>query len=108
LSGELLRTLSCVTEAPHQLRRALGTAEGCPEKSLAALVSSLAESGPAARQTVSAFKFQPSLRYLAENPNHSRNLEVKGTAKPEIKIKRIQNVFEIILPLLLRGGQAQP
>lgn len=68
-SVALLHMFSCVTEAPRWLRWELGSGEGCREKNLAALFSSLTESGPATRQTVSAFEFQSSLRYLTEYPN---------------------------------------
>lgn len=49
---------SCVTEAPRELKWELGTSEGCPEKKLAALFSSLVEFGRAAGQAVLASEFQ--------------------------------------------------
>lgn len=58
LSAALVHMFGGGTEAPRLLSWELGSGEGCPEKSLAAWFSPLAESHPATRQAAAAFEFQ--------------------------------------------------
>lgn len=76
------------------------------------MFSSLAESHPATRQTVPDFEFQLSLIQLftweSEGCTFSfQRLKESHVAKPEIKFRMIQNIFEIIFLLLLNERQEQ-